>query len=115
MEKTTIREARKCCATSDGTTVFWIQVSSGAESVPNFCPARYSTLGTCGSFATCAASARSQEIGSMPQATNSAFASGRLNRDTPYTFVACRPTESSARRSITASDVPIFPPTPSTM
>ena len=78
-----MREDRNCWATREGTIVFWIQVSSGADSVPNFWPARYSTFAAGGRRATCAASARSQDTAVTPQASSSALAAGRLKRDTP--------------------------------
>jgi hypothetical protein len=109
-----MREPRKCCATSEGTTVFWIHVTSGADRGAELLAGEYRTFGTCGNWATCAASARSHDSVWTPNDSSSCRASGRLNRETPSTRASVRPASSSARRSITAVVVPILPPTPRT-
>src|SRR5262249_22634662 len=110
VEKATIRELRKACATSAGTWAFIAQVSGGLPSAPNLRPAMKMMLEAWGRRRSAASSSRSHWIVSMPRRLSQFSTPSSLKRATPMIRRSGRAAFASP-----ASVGPILPPTPRTM
>ena len=113
VEKATTRLQLNLQHTTAGRWAFIAQVCDSFPVEPNFIPAMFTTFGTSGNRATVSSSKRSHAIVSTPTASSVARAWGYVNRETPITRRST-PAASDVRRSIRASDGPIFRATPST-
>jgi hypothetical protein len=113
VDSATKRDPRNRSATSAGTTVLVTQVVAGRARVPNFWPARKMTLGVSGSEASDAQSVRSARTTSTPVSVGWSARGPLLKRETARTRRG-PPAWSAARRTMRATEGPIFPPAPRT-